>query len=85
MGTVLVRSSEVRGNGRAGVLLKVRTAGMQGQELLGSLRVLEAQLTSLLLSGGPMGLFNEVIAPRRPDDLNVLHSVEHRKFSDGCP
>jgi len=31
-----------------------------------------------------MGLFDEVIAACSRDDLDVLHSVEHRKGSNGC-
>ena len=27
-----------------------------------------------------MGLFNQIVAARSRDDLDVLHSVEHRKF-----
>jgi len=30
-----------------------------------------------------MGLFDEVIAARNRDDLDVLHAVEHRKGSNG--
>ena len=61
MGTVLVRSSEVGGNGSAGMLVKVRDAGMQGQEFLRSEGIFEADLTLLLLSGGPMRLFDQVV------------------------
>ncbi len=42
-------------------------------------------LTSLVSPGWPVGLFDQVITARRPDDLNVLHSVEHGKFSNGHP
>ena len=31
-----------------------------------------------------MGLFDQVIAAGRPDDLNVLNSAEHGKVSNGC-
>jgi len=54
MGTVLVRSSEVSGNGRTGLLVKIRNAGMQGQEFLRSLWILKANLAPFLLSGRPM-------------------------------
>jgi len=80
---VLIRSSAMGGDCRTSLLLKVRNAGMQGQKFLYSLRVLEADLTSLLLLGGPMGLLHQSVAARRPNDLDVLHSVEHRKGSNG--
>ena len=66
------------------MLLKVRNAGMHGKEFLRPAGVLESELASFLLPGGPMRLFNEVIAPRSRDDLDVLHSVEHWKFTNGC-
>jgi len=46
VGTVLVQSSEVGGNRSAGVLLKVRNAGMQGEEFLRPAGVLESDLAS---------------------------------------
>ena len=81
MGTVLVRSSEVGGNGSASMLVKVRDAGMQGQEFLRSAGILEANLTPLLLSCGPMRLFDQVVTSSSREHLDVLHNVEHRKFS----
>ena len=80
---VLVRSSEVGGDSGSGVLLKVRNAGMQGQEFLCSLLALEADLTSFLLSSGAMRLFDHIGAARCPDDLNVLHPVEYGECSNG--
>ncbi|GGR36702.1 hypothetical protein GCM10008957_52950 [Deinococcus ruber] len=56
---------------------------MQGEEFLRSPLILEADLASLLLPGGTMGLFDEVIAARSRGNLDVLHSVEHRKGSTG--
>jgi len=57
---------------------------MQGQEFLCSTSVLEADLASFLLSSRSMGLFDQVVAARRADDLDVLHVVEHQKFPNGC-
>jgi hypothetical protein len=71
VGTVLIRSLEVSGNGGAGRLLQVSDAGMEGQEFLRPSRIFEAGLTSFLLSGGTVGLEDEVIAARRRDDLDV--------------
>jgi len=65
------------------VLLKVRNAGMQGQEFLRSAGIFESDLASFLLPGRAMGLLNQIVAARRRDDLEVLHSVEHRKFPNG--
>ncbi|GHF58164.1 hypothetical protein HNQ07_004007 [Deinococcus metalli] len=31
-----------------------------------------------------MGLLNQIVAASRGDHLDVLHSVEHRKFAKGC-
>jgi len=84
VGTVLVQSPEVDGNGGSGVLLKVRNAGMQGKEFLRSAGVFEFDPASFLLPGGPMRLFNQVIAPRCPDDLDVLHAVKHGECLNGC-
>ena len=58
---------------------------MQGQKFLCSSRFLEAQLTSFLFPGWAVGLFNQVVAARSGNDLDVLHSVEHRKGSNGRP
>jgi len=66
------------------MLLKVRNAGMQGQKFLRSSRFLAVLSTSLLPSGGPMGLLDEGTAASSEDHLNVLHAVEHRKRSNGC-
>lgn len=55
---------------------------MQGEEFLCSPSVLEADLVSFLLPGGTMGLFDEVIAARSRDNLDVLHSVEYWKGSN---
>jgi len=71
-------------DGGAGVLLKVRNAGLQGQEFLGSSLVLEADLASFLLPCGTMGLLNQIVAARRGDNLDVLHSVEYGKFPNGA-
>jgi len=71
-------------NGRAGVLLKIRNAGMQGQELLRPAGILKADLASFLLPGGPMGLFDQVVTAGGRDDLDVLHAVEHWKYSNSC-
>jgi hypothetical protein len=84
MGTVLVQSSEVGGNGGTRVVLKIRNTGMQGQEFLRPAGFLEADLTSFLLPGGPMGLFAQVVTGGRGHDLDVLHSVEHGKFPNGA-
>ena len=84
MGTVLVRSSEVSGNSGASVMVEVRDAGMQGQEFLRPVGILEANLTPLLLSGGPMRLFDQVITAGSRDHLDVLYAVEHGKFSNSC-
>ena len=62
--------------GGAGVLMKVRNAGMQGQKFLCPSWFFEAQLAVLLFPGRAMGLFNQVIAARRGNDLEVLHAVE---------
>jgi hypothetical protein len=56
---------------------------MEGQEFLRPSRIFEAGSTSFLLSGGTVGLEGEVTAARRRDDLDVLHSVEHGKGSNG--
>jgi len=56
---------------------------MYGEEFLCSPLIFEADLASLLLPGGTMRLFDEVIAARSRDDLDVLHNVEHRKGSNG--
>jgi len=56
---------------------------MQGQEFLCSPLVLEADLASFLLPCRSMGLFNQVVAARRADDLDVLNAVEHEKFPNG--
>lgn len=61
MGTDLIEPSEVGGNGRTGVLLKILNAGMQGQEFLRPEGVFEANLAPLLLSDGPMRLFDQGI------------------------
>jgi len=65
--TVLVQSSEVGGNGGLGVLLKVRNAGIQGEEFLRPAEVFESDLASFLLSGGPMGLLDEIITASSRD------------------
>ncbi len=57
---------------------------MQGEEFLCLSLIFEANLALLLLSVRPMGLFNQVIAASSGDDLDVLHSVEHGSFSNGC-
>jgi len=84
VGTVLVQSSEVGGNGRASVLLKVRDAGMQGEKFLCSLWVFKVNLAPFLLPCEPMRVFTQVIAARCSDDLDVLHVVEHWKFPNGA-
>jgi len=66
------------------MLLKIRDAGMQGQELLRPAGILKADLASFLLPGGPMGLFDQVVTAGGRDNLNMLHSVEHRKGSNSC-
>jgi len=81
---VLVRSAEVGGDGGSGVRVKVRNAGMQGEEFLCSPLVLEADLASFLLPCETKGLLDEVVAACRGDDLDVPHSVEHRKFPNGA-
>jgi len=66
------------------VLLKVRNPGMQGNEFLRPVWVLEANLAPLLLPCRPMRLFNQVVVASSGDDLDVLHSMEHEEFSNGC-
>ncbi|GGO40935.1 hypothetical protein HNQ08_005361 [Deinococcus humi] len=73
------------GNGDAGVLVEVRSAGMQGQKFLCPVEVLEAELTPFLIPGGPVGLFNEIVAAHSGNDLEVLDTVEHRESPNGCP
>ena len=58
MGTVLIHPSEVGGNGGTSVLLKIRDAGMQGQEFLRPAEILEADLAPFLLPIGPMGAYS---------------------------
>ena len=84
MSTILIDHSEVGGNGRTSVLLKFVNAGMQGQEFLRPPGVVKAALAPLLLSGGPMRLFDQVITVGGQDDLDVIHAVKHRKSSDRC-
>lgn len=79
----MVHPSEVGGNGDTSLLLKIRDTGMQGQECLRPAEILEIDLASFLLSGGPMGLSNQIVTASRPDGLNVLYSVEKRKFTNG--
>jgi len=57
---------------------------MQGEEFLCSSWFFKAQLTPFLLPGRAMGLLNQIAAARRGEDLDVLHSVEHRKFPNGA-
>ena len=56
---------------------------MQGQKLLRSLTSFEPQLASLLLPCRSMRLLNQVVAPGRGHDLDVLHVVEHGKCPNG--
>ena len=56
--------------------MKVRDSGMQGQEFLRSLSSFESQLTSLLLPCGSMRLLDQVVAPGRGHDLDVLHAQQ---------
>ncbi len=65
--------------------MKIRDAGVQGKELLGSSSSFEAQLLPLVLAGWSMRLFHEVVTVGRRNDLNVLHGVEHRKLAQGRP
>ena len=73
------------GDSSAGVLVKVRNAGMQGQNFLCLPWFLETQLTLLLFPGLAVGLFNQVIAASRGNDLDVFHGVEHIQGSNGRP
>ena len=75
-------SSEGGGDGGSGVLVKVRDSGVQGKELLSPSSSLEAQLASLLPPGGTVRLLNQVVTACRRSDLDVLHGVEHGKFSN---
>jgi len=65
------------------VLLKVRNADMQGEEFLYSSWFFKAQLASFLLPGGPMGLFNQILAAGSREDLAVLYTMEHEKLPNG--
>ena len=85
MGLGLIPSSIERGDSGAGVLVEIRNAGLQGQKFLRSLWFLKSHLTSLLFPGRAVGLFNQVVATRRGNDLDVLHAVEHRKRSNSRP
>ncbi len=65
--------------------MKVRNAGVQSQKFLCPSGFLEASLTSFQIPGGPVRLFNQVIAARSGNDLAVLNAVEHRKRSNSRP
>lgn len=45
----------------------------------------EAQRTSLRCPGRAVGLFDQVVAARRGDDLNVLRAVAHREGANTAP
>ena len=66
------------------MLVEVRHAGVQRQKFFPS-RFLAASLTSLLIPGGPVRLFDQIVAARRRDHLDVLRAVEHRKRSSSRP
>jgi len=80
-----MRSSMASEDSGSSVLVKVRNATIQGQKFLCPSWFLEAQLTSLLLPGRAMRLFNQIVAARRGNNLELLHSVEQRKRSNGRP
>jgi len=42
------------------------------QKFLSSSWIFDAQLTSFLSSGAPMGLLDQVVTAYRHDDLNIL-------------
>ncbi|MBB5364634.1 hypothetical protein HNQ08_003747 [Deinococcus humi] len=81
LGLGLIPSPIKRGDSGVGVLVQIRNTSMHGQKFLCSLRFLEPELTSLLFPSWAMGLFNQIVAVRRGNRLNVLHSVEHGKGS----
>ena len=84
-GRSLMCSSIERSAGDSGVLVKVRKSGMQCHKFLCSSWFFEAELTSFLFPGRAVGLLNGVVAACRGNDLEVLHSMEHRKRSKSCP
>jgi hypothetical protein len=60
------------GNARSGVMVKVRTTGVQTQEFLSAFPPLEPLLTSLLSPSGAVFLLDDVGAPGRGDHLLVI-------------
>jgi len=66
------------------MLLKIRNAGLQGQEFLPLAGILETKLAPFLLLGELRGLFHQIVTAGSRDDLDVLHGVEHRKFPNGA-
>ena len=54
---------------------------MQGEEFLRPLPSFESQVASLLLPCRSMRLLDQIVAPGRRYDLDVLHGMEHGK----CP
>lgn len=65
------------------MLVQVRDAGVQGQELLSPSSSFESQVLPFSSPGRAVRLLNEIVAARGRGDLNVLHGVEHGKFPDG--
>jgi hypothetical protein len=57
-----------------GVAVKVRDSGMQGKEFLRSLPSFETQSASLLLPCGSVRLLDQIVAPGRRHNLDVLHA-----------
>jgi len=80
---VLMRSSEMGRYGRSSLLVEVEDAGVQNQNFLSLSWSIEAQPTSLLLSGASMEVFNQILATGRRNDLEVLQDVEHGKSPKG--
>lgn len=58
---------------------------MEIEEFLCPFPSFEAELAPFLLPCRSMRLFDQVVAAGCRYDLHVLHMVEHREFSDGCP
>ena len=52
--------------------VKVGDSSVKVQEFLGSLDLLETELTTLLLSCGTVGLLNQIVAAGRRDDLLMV-------------
>jgi hypothetical protein len=65
--------------------VKIRGSSVQREKFLGSPSPSEADLSTFLLSCRSMRLLYKVVTTGGRLDLDVLYTVEHGKFSDGCP